>query len=447
MVSKLPGLSWHGVRELIRFAVQRLEEERLPQVAAALTFTSILALVPMVTIAFALFTAFPLFSTFRAALEAYFLNNLMPANMANTILGYVNQFAAKSARLSAFGGVALIVTSGMTMATIDRTFNRIWRVQNSRPLLQRVLVYWAIMTLGPLLIGVSISATSYVSGAAIGAVGRISLEGSGLSAFSTLFSVLLSTGAFTLLYITVPNREVDWRDAIWGGLLAGVAFEIAKHLFTFYIIQFPTYTVIYGAVAAFPIFLLWIYMIWLITLVGALLTAVLPVMRYERWAYRPTPCGRFVDALAVLRALYLAQRRASSAIDVDDIRKQTHIGYEESQTLLEQMQTAGWVGVVKIEVQVKLRWIRGRTDTIDRWVLLANPALLTLADVYRHFVFDAEGPREPDAAAVNLVGAAVDAALHRSLAVYFDDDPQHEGAAPASDVALQKAPPQMETAG
>ncbi|MDB5989837.1 MAG: yihY, partial [Herbaspirillum sp.] len=114
MVSKLQALSWHDLRELFRFAVRRLEEERLPQVAGALTFTSILALVPTVTIAFALFTAFPLFSTFRASLDAYFIQNLMPDNMANTILGYINQFAAKSARLSAFGGVALIVTAGLT---------------------------------------------------------------------------------------------------------------------------------------------------------------------------------------------------------------------------------------------------------------------------------------------------------------------------------------------
>ncbi len=179
MVSKLRALSLHDFIAFIRFAVRRLEEERLPQVAGALTFTSILALVPMVTVAFALFTAFPLFGTFRAALEAYFVQNLMPANVANTILDYVNQFASKSARLSALGGIALIVTSGTTMATIDHTFNRIWRVQTSRPFLQRVLVYWAIITLGPLLIGVSISATSYVSGATTGVVGSVPMLGAG----------------------------------------------------------------------------------------------------------------------------------------------------------------------------------------------------------------------------------------------------------------------------
>ena len=438
MVSILRGLSLHELRELLRFGTRRLEEERLPQVAGALTFTSILALVPMVTIAFALFTAFPLFATFRAALEAYFIQNLMPASMANTILGYINQFASKSARLSAYGGVALIFTSGMTMATIDHTFNRIWRVQKSRPLLQRILVYWAIITLGPLLIGVSISATSYVGVAATGAgvVGSHML-GSG---FYTLASIILTTSAFTLLYITVPNQVVDWRDAIWGGLLAGIAFEIAKRLFTAYVLRFPTYTMIYGTVAALPIFLLWVYMLWMITLVGALLTAVLPVMRYERWAYKPTPCGTFVDALAVLRVLYQARDRESLIVDVDQVRKLTHIGYEESQELMERMQTAGWVGLVEpTEAPKKFHWGRGQSANYDRWVLLANPGTLTLADVYRRFVFDAQTQRAEDSAVVQLVGQAIETALGRSLGAYFDENPTSSDDADAKiNAALQK---------
>lgn len=443
MVTKLRALSLHDFIAFIRFAVRRLEEERLPQVAGALTFTSILALVPMVTVAFALFTAFPLFGTFRASLEAYFVQNLMPANVANTILDYVNQFASKSARLSALGGIALIVTSGTTMATIDHTFNRIWRVQTSRPFLQRVLVYWAIITLGPLLIGVSISATSYVSGATTGVVGSMPMLGAG---FYMLASVVLTTGAFTLLYISVPNQVVDWRDAIWGGLLAGVAVEVAKRLFAAYIIKFPTYTMIYGAVAALPIFLVWIYMLWMITLVGALLTAILPVMRYERWAHQPTSCSNFIDAMALLRVLYQARFAATATVDLNAIRLQTHIGYEESHALIEQMQDAGWVGLVKSNSAKRRRWGRGESDLSDRWVLVANPAVLTVADIYRQFVFDApvhlsenaekdgdispsaqvaaeataQVQRQQELAIVGLIGDTLDVALGASIASYFD---------------------------
>ena len=168
--STLRRFSWTELRDLFRFAGRRLSEEYLTQVAGSLTFTTILALVPMLTIALAIFTAFPLFSTFRDALDQYFVNSLMPQNVAKTILNNLNQFASKSASLSAMGGVALIVTSGLTMSTIDQVFNRIWRVKTQRPLIQRILVYWAIVTLGPLLIGISITVTSYLTTATNGLV-------------------------------------------------------------------------------------------------------------------------------------------------------------------------------------------------------------------------------------------------------------------------------------
>jgi membrane protein len=269
-------------------------------------------------------------------------------------------------------------------------------------------------------------------------VGGLPTLGAG---FYTLVSIVLTTCAFTLLYMTVPNQVVDWHDAIWGGLLAGIAFEIAKRLFTAYVIKFPTYTMIYGAVAALPIFLLWVYMLWMITLVGALLTAVLPVMRYERWAHKPTPCGTFVDALAVLRVLYRARGRDSLMVDVDEVRKQTRIGYEESQMLLEQMQDGGWVGLVKVadaasDAPKRFRWGRKPADDErDSWVLLANPALLRLAEVYRRFVFDAHTQRRQEYAVVQQIGAAIETALDRSLADYFDDDAMTDK---ASDAALQK---------
>src|SRR5215213_2649604 len=156
------GLSWPQVRDLFRFVGRRLDEERLPQVAGSLTFTTVLALVPVLTIALAIFTTFPLFKTFRTALEAYFIQSLMPKGIANTILGYLNQFASQARRLSAVGAVVLIATAIAMLAMVDRTFNRIWSVRTARPFTQRILVYWATVTLGPLLIGISITVTSYL---------------------------------------------------------------------------------------------------------------------------------------------------------------------------------------------------------------------------------------------------------------------------------------------
>jgi membrane protein len=413
--ARLRGLSWVELRDLFRFAARRLNEERLPQVAGSLTFTTILALVPMLTIALAIFTVFPLFSTFRAALEQYFVHNLMPRGVANTILDYLNQFATKSARLSAVGGIALIVTSVLTMSTVDHVFNRIWRVKTQRPWIHRVLVYWAIITLGPLLIGVSITVTSYLSAAANGLV--VSWVGRW---FYTLLSVSLTTGAFTLLYVAVPNQRVDWRDAIWGGLLAGIAFEIAKRIFAAYIIKFPTYTMVYGALAALPIFLLWIYMLWMITLMGALLAAALPVVKYERWWHVPSPGSAFVDAMAVLQVLYRARTEGSSAaVDAGQIRRATRLGFDESQSLLQQMLEVGWVGSVQTEMLVRSQWGRKMRINVDGWVLLANADVLKLADIYRMFVWNPTAGRAADSGLEQRVESAIEHGLEQTLATHF----------------------------
>ncbi|MQR01681.1 YihY family inner membrane protein [Glaciimonas soli] len=408
--------TWSELRDLFRFAGRRLSEEHLTQVAGSLTFTTTLALVPILTIALAIFTAIPLFSTFRASLEAYFLHNLMPKEIAKTILDNLNQFASKSARLSAVGGVALIVTTGMTMSTIDQVFNRIWRVKAQRPLIQRVLVYWAIVTLGPLLIGVSISVTSYLTHATNGVV--MSWLGAW---FYTLVSLSLTTAAYTMLYMAVPNQVVNWRDAVWGGLLAGIAFEIAKRLFAAYILKFPTYTVIYGALAALPIFLLWMYMLWLITLIGAVVVAALPVVKYERWWHQPTPGSAFIDAMAVLQILYTARTSdATAAVSASQIRRATRLGFDELENLLQQMLDAGWVGRIRAETgKRKLRWNQRIDASMDRWALMVNPDNLKLAEIYRLFVFNTATDSTEVSPLAKQVEEVIESGLEQSLREYF----------------------------
>jgi membrane protein len=407
-------LSWSQVRDLFHFAARRLDEEHLPQVAGSLTFTTILALVPILTIALAIFTTFPLFNTFRTSLEAYFVHNLMPRGIANTILGYLTQFSSKATRLSAFGAIALIVTAVMMMLMIDRVFNQIWRVKTKRPITQRVLVYWAIVTLGPLLIGASISLTSYLFTATNGVVRHVPFLG---GVFYSTISILLSTIAFTSLYVVVPNRLVEWRDALCGGLLAAIAFEVVKRWFAIFVVKAPNYTVVYGAVAAFPIFLVWIYLGWLITLGGAVLTAALPIVKYERWWHVPQPGSAFVDAMSLLDVLFHARMRDHSAVvDTKMMRARTRLGFEEAETLLERMLDAGWVGRIKSDGPKRMQWGKRITDGLDCWTLLVNPHYLTLADVYRLFVFDATG----NDALARQVEAAVEQGLDQSLAAYFD---------------------------
>ncbi len=412
-LSDLCQIRWPKIRDMVRFARRRLDEERLPQVAGSLTFTTVLALVPMLTIALAIFTTFPLFKTFRASLEAYFIQSLMPKSIANTILGYLSQFAAKATRLSAVGAVALIATAVAMLGMIDRAFNHIWRVKTRRPFMQRVLVYWAIVTLGPLLIGVSMTMTSYVFTATNDVVMSVPFVG---ALFYTLVSVMLTTGAFTLLYIMVPNRFVDWRDAVWGGLVAAIAFEIAKRLFAIFVTKFPTYTVVYGALAAMPIFLVWIYVSWWITLGGAVIAASLPVVKYERWWHVATPASAFVDAMAVLETLYEARAHGgSAAVDADMIRSRTRLGFDESESLLQKMLDAGWVGRIKTELPKRIQWGKRVTEGMDSWTLLANPQQLTMADVYRLFMFDPSG----NPVLARQVESVIERGLSQSLAVHF----------------------------
>jgi len=401
------ALTLPEARELLRFARRRLREERLPQVAGSLTFTTTLALVPLLTIVLAILTTFPVFDQLRAALDTWFVQNLMPKAIANTISANLTGFASKAKGLSLVGAVLLLFTTTAMMGMIERAFNQIWGVRRPRPWSQRVLVYWALISLGPILFGLSLTATSRLFTATGGLVQSAPLGGVLSSLFYTLASIGLSTGFYTLLYMAVPNRPVAWRDAVWGGLGAAVAFEVAKRGFALFIQQFPTYAIVYGALAALPLFLVWVYLSWLITLVGAVLAAALPVVKYERWRHHPAPGGAFVDAMAVLKVLHGSARATGSAlVSSAAIRAHTGIGFDEMTALLDKMVAAGWVGRVQDETPAGAAWRRGFArvrERLDDWVLLADPGALRLAEVYRLFVFDA-------GAAGALAGAGVPAA-------------------------------------
>ena len=430
------GLTWSEARDLFYFARRRLIEEQLPQVAGSLTFTTTLALVPLLTIILAIFTTFPIFENFRTGLEAYFLQTMMPRGISDTVIGSLTQFASKAKGLSAVGAVMLFFTSAAMMGMIERAFNQIWKVKRVRPLGQRVVIYWALVTLGPLLFGLSITATTQLFLATSSLTQGAAFFSSPLfaSVFYTMVSVALTGVAYTLLYMLVPNKFVDWRDAVWGGLVAAVAFEVAKRLFAMFIRQFPSYAVVYGALAALPLFLTWIYLSWMITLVGALLTAALPVVKYERWWYKPVPGGAFVDAMAILKVLHgSAQVNETALVSSASIRAHTRFGYDEMTMLLERMLSVGWVGRVQADVTRRSRWGKGVVENADNWVLLANVGKLRLADVYRLFVFngvavdaakpldlDQDSPMTLDTSALaRQVELAVEGGLDQTLAEHF----------------------------
>jgi membrane protein len=255
----------------VRRVVARFEQDRCQRVAGALSFTTVLAIVPLTAVVLAVLSLFPKFSALMAVIQDFIYSNFVPA-AGDVVQKYLMQFASKAGRLTAIGVLFLMVTAILLMATIEQAFNDIWRTANTRKLLHRFLTYWALLTLGPILIGVSLTLTSALFALPI----FDGLEHGWVHGFlDLLLPLVFEVGAAVLLYTVVPNVAVAWRDALVGGLFAAVLLEMAKRLFAMSMKYFTSYQILYGAIAALPIFLVWVYISWVIILLGAIVTATL----------------------------------------------------------------------------------------------------------------------------------------------------------------------------
>lgn len=255
---------------LTRLTIRRAREERLAQVAGSLTFTTILSIVPFLAVSFALFTSFPVFKRFEQAIQEILLKSLLPADISRTVLRYLSQFAENAHSLTLVGSLFVLATAMAMLLTIENALNQIWEVKRSRPFLKRIGLYLLMLAIGPPLLGVSLWATSYIVSASIGLIGTVPPS---VQFVLTLGPVLLSAAGLSAIFYFLPNTEVRRRDAIAGGVLAGIGFELGKRGFAAYVVKVPTYKAVYGAFAAFPVFLLWVYFSWLVTLTAALVTA------------------------------------------------------------------------------------------------------------------------------------------------------------------------------
>ncbi len=363
------------VKRLLRFTATRLNEDRIPQVAGSLTFTTVLSLVPLVTVAFAIFTAFPIFSSFQNSLQMFLADHLMPAQVSNQIFKYLDLFVAKAKGLTTAGLLFLVITSVMTLMTVESTFNVIWRVRKSRPLAQRVVIYWGVITLGPVLVGVSLSISSYLLSESIALSG--SHHTPALAAWLLASASLpLTIAGYTLLFSYLPNTRVELRDALVGAVLAGIGFELARHGFGLYIKRFPAYAAVYGAFAAVPIFLIWVYLLWFITLVGATVTALLPAIRIGQFHRQHFPGGDFLDAVSLLALLAEARDRGEPGYSTMVLARMLRCDLETARRVLKVLDKAEWVARLS------------RPNAPENWILLANPAQIKLNDLYQRFVLD-----------------------------------------------------------
>jgi membrane protein len=252
--------------------VTRLRDIDLARTAGSLSFTTVLAIVPLVTIAFSFVARFPIFEDWLKVLEQFMLRHMLPFSAASEIRGHINAFAEQAARLTGISIALIAITAALAVATVEREINAIWGIRGGRSLPKRIVVYALGLTAGPVLLGASISITT---GLVMHSLAVVSLRKTLGAQIAQTLPFLFATAGLTLLYKAVPERHVGIVPALAAGALGAAALEIAKHGFGWYLARMSTYQVLYGALAALPIFLLWIYLCWIIILAGAAVSATL----------------------------------------------------------------------------------------------------------------------------------------------------------------------------
>ncbi|PCC99919.1 YihY family inner membrane protein [Halopseudomonas pelagia] len=285
-----------------RYLFRRFGEDNCAKNAAALTYTTLFAVVPVMTVTYAMLAAIPAFSQVGMQIEDFIFNNFVPAT-GDTLREYLRDFSDQARQLTGVGIALLIITAFMMLVNIERAFNAIWRIRQRRRGISSFLLYWAVLSLGPLLLGAGFVVSTYLASlnflsgdAAIGSAYRWALG---------WVPILLSVVAFTLVFVAVPNTRVPFRHGLVGGVLVALLFEGAKASFALYVALFPGYQLIYGAFAAFPLFLIWVYISWLIILFGAELVANLD----SSSAWQRPLLPRLITLMALLRVLIQAQQK------------------------------------------------------------------------------------------------------------------------------------------
>ena len=358
---------------LFRTLHQRFREDRLGQTAGSLTFTTTIALVPLFTVALAVFTVFPMFGQFQSVLQRWLIESLVPDSISRQVLGYLTQFSSKASRLGVVGVLFLLVSAITLVFTIDRSLNAIWRVRTRRPWAQRVLLYWAAITLGPLLMAASVVMMSYVVSVSRGVVSAMPSQ---LHVLLDGLEFLLLIGGVSALYKYVPYVHVPWRHALLGGTLVTLVTELARRLLTLYLASMPTYSTIYGAFATLPILLIWIYTAWVIVLAGAVFVANLHSLLGGRLRQGDTPGWPFQLALETVQRLVLARDSRERGVSLEDLGHDLQVDPLELERVLETLVALDWVG------QLKEEGVRS-----PRYVLLARPEATPLTPLMHRLMW------------------------------------------------------------
>ena len=324
--------------------MDRFADDRLGQTAGALTFTTLIALVPLLTVALAVVTAFPIFDQFQTVLQRWLVESLIPESISRQVLGYLTQFTTKASRLGSFGFAALMLSAVALMLTIDRSLNTIWRVRQQRAWGQRLLLYWAALTLGPLLVAAGLlTMVSVITWSG----GSLRYQGPGVKMALGMLEFLLLWGGISALYRLVPNTYVAWRPVLVGSFVTALVLEGARSVLAWYLASMPTFSLIYGTFATVPILLVWIYTAWVVVLFGAVLVASWPSLSQGLSDAHDSHAGQsFALSLGCLRLLQQVRMQSAGGLGLDGLAQPLQADPWQVQEVLDTLVQLDWVGVL-----------------------------------------------------------------------------------------------------
>ena len=341
---------WKWLKAFINFVFSQFNRKQASAMAAELTLSNMLALVPLMTVAVSLMAVFPAFESVNAQVQSLIFDNLLPET-GLAVQEHLNEYVSKSKNLSAIGFGFLIVTSLMLMRSIDRSINALWETPTQRKGIHKILAYWAMLTMAPILIAASLAASSYF--AALPIVSHLS----GVLTIGLPFILIVL--AFSALYTVVPFTQVKFYKALIAATITAILFESAKYGFAIFVTKFSSYELIYGAITAIPIFFLWVYLSWSILLLGVIICFGLH--RFEMDSEKHE--HEFISILKILQFFTQAQEKESS-LSLQQLKSK--FSYLHEQTVrgyLEQLMRLNFLA--KLESEQYCLKLTGRSLTID----------------------------------------------------------------------------------
>lgn len=345
---------------LIRVISIRFVQDRLTYSASALTFTTLLALVPLLTVSFSILSIFPVFSDLKSQIQPFIFNNFLPAS-GEVVQHYLHSFVDHASNLSLFGTLFLVATVVMMMLTIEQAFNHVWMIKSRRRGFSSLVQYWAALSLAPIFIGLSIVLTSYLISLPFitNTVSSLGVKPFLVRSIPFIVTVFV----FTALYVGIPNCSVPFKNGLIGAVIATIFFELTKKAFVLYVASFANYHLIYGTLSVIPVFLLWIYLLWVIILFGVLISNVLTIHRFIR---SKAGMDGFTHAFVWLAHLWKAQQRGKG-MSLGELYKAVPVHYKVN---MEQQ--------LKCLQEAKLIQLTAR----NRYVLTRDLSRMTLLNLY-----------------------------------------------------------------